>query len=256
MRRRFVDELINPVFFWVIATLTVVPALALLFARKAVHVAVSVALVMVSLAAAYISLGAPFLGIVQIVVYTGAIMMLFVFVVMLVGVDRRESMKETIKGQRWIAFFMGAGLLLLLISAVSQTSIFVKPVVEGTPEALAKLLYSDYVLVLEVLAAALITAAVGALLLTHVPRLLPKRTQPEIAAARIKAGANPVNRPMPGVFARHNALDVAALDPEGNPIEESISRVLKVRNQLDDADEYRADLPQNRMIDEEYEGGK
>ena len=63
----------------------------------------AVVLVMVGLAISYVALGAPFLGVVQIVVYTGAVMMLFLFVLMLVGVDQRESLKETITGQRWIA---------------------------------------------------------------------------------------------------------------------------------------------------------
>src|SRR5690606_15888514 len=78
---------VNEVLFWVVAGLTVVPALSLLFARRAAHIAMSIVLVMVGLAAAYVGLDAPFLGVVQIVVYTGAVMMMFLFVLMLVGVD-------------------------------------------------------------------------------------------------------------------------------------------------------------------------
>ena len=234
--------MINPWLFWIVAAITVLPATSLLFARKAVHVAMSIVLVMVGLATAYVALEAPFLGVVQIVVYTGAVMMLFLFVLMLVGVDERESLHETIKGQRWIAFFGAGGVAALLVSAVSRITISVQrrdtPIV-GEPDVVAALLFGPYVLVMEVLGALLITAAVGALVLTHMPRLLPRRTQREISVARIKSGANPVNKPMPGVYARHNALDVPALDPLGNPVEESISRVLKARLQARGGEEFR-----------------
>ncbi len=102
-------------------------------------------------------------------------------------------------------------------------------------------LFGDYVLVVEVLGFLLITSAVGALVLTHVPRLFPKRTQAEIQAARVAAGADPVNKAFPGYYARHNALDAPALDPDGNPIEDSVSRVLKVRGQTIDGSEFKDD---------------
>lgn len=234
--------MISPVLFWTVAVLTVIPSLALLFARKAVHIAMSIVCVMVGLAAAYVGLGAPFLGVVQIVVYTGAVMMLFLFVLMLVGVDQREDLKETIKGQRWIAFFTAGGLALLLISVVGRVSITPQEAEIGDPDQIALVLFGRYVLVMEVLGALLITAAVGALIMTHTPRLLPRRTQSEVQAARVLAGADPVNKPMPGVYARHNALDVPALDPDGNPIEDSVSRVLEVRDQMSAGTEFRTRL--------------
>ena len=234
--------MISPVLFWVVATLTVIPSLALLFAKKPVHVAMSVVTVMVGLAVAYVGLDAPFLGVVQIVVYTGAVMMLFLFVLMLVGVDSRESLKETIAGQKWIGFALAIGLAVLLLTVVSKVAFPVSedPAV-GEPEAIAMLLFSDYVLVMEALGFLLITAAIGALVLTHVPRLFPRRTQKELQAARVAAGANPVNKAFPGVYARHNALDAPALDPEGKPIEESVSRVLEVRSQTIDGKEFKDD---------------
>lgn len=232
--------MISPILFWFVAIITVLPALALLFARKAVHVAVAVILVMVGLAIAYIALGAPFLGIVQIVVYTGAVMMLFLFVLMLVGVDQRESLKETIAGQRWIAIALAIGVGALLISVVSRVTFGVaSTMTDGGPAEVAPLLYGEYVLVVETLGFLLITAAVGALVLTHVPRLFPRRTQSEMQAERIAAGANPVNKTFPGVYARHNALDAPALGPDGEPIEESVSRVLKIRHQTNDGIEFK-----------------
>ncbi len=231
--------MVSPALFWVVAALTVVPSMALLFARKAVHVAMAVVSVMVGLAAAYVGLGAPFLGVVQIVVYTGAVMMMFLFVVMLVGVDRSEDLKETIKGQRWIAFFASGGLAVLLITIVSRVTIDVPadpPV--GDPEPIALVLFGRYVLVMEVLGALLITAAVGALIMTHTPRLTPRKSQVEMHEARLLAGADPVNKPMPGVYARNNALDTPSLDPQGKPIEDSVSRVLKIRQQTRRADDF------------------
>src|SRR5664279_6433507 len=106
--------------FWTLAPIMVIASLALLFARKAVHVAMGVVVVMVGLAVMYVAQDAPFLGMVQIVVYTGAVMMLFLFVLMLVGVDQRESLKETITGQRWIAIALAIGVAALLISVVSR----------------------------------------------------------------------------------------------------------------------------------------
>ncbi len=97
------------VFFWILATISVVAALGLLFAKKAVHAAISVALVMVILGIFYVIQGAEFLGIVQVFVYTGAVMMLFLFVLMLVGVDSSDSLVETIKGQRWVGVLLGLG---------------------------------------------------------------------------------------------------------------------------------------------------
>ena len=235
--------MISPLLFWVVATITVIPALSLLFARKAVHIAMAVILVMVGLAVAYVALGAPFLGVVQIVVYTGAVMMLFLFVLMLVGVDYRESLKETITGQRWVGLTLATGLGALLISVGSRVHFGDAAVMtaDGGPVEVAPLLFGEYVLVVETLGFLLITAAVGALVLTHVPRLFPRSTQRELQAERIAAGANPVNKTFPGVYARHNALDTPALDPTGQPIEESISRVLKIRQQTKDGAQFKDD---------------
>lgn len=234
--------MINEFLFWSVAAVTVLPSLALLFARKAVHVAMAVALTMIGLAVSYVILAAPFLGMVQIVVYTGAVMMLFVFVLMLIGVAGKEDLTETIKGQKWLGILVAGGIGLILVGVISRVTLTVNVPTEGNPTEIAGALFGRNVAVVETLGFVLIVAAVGALVLTHVPRLTPKHTQKEIAADRVRVGANPVNKPMPGVYARHNALDVPALDPEGKPIDESISRVLEVRNQTQDQEPYHAHL--------------
>jgi len=228
--------------FWTLGPVMVLASLTLLFARKAVHVAMGVVVVMIGLAVMYVAQDAPFLGVVQIVVYTGAVMMLFLFVLMLVGVDQRESLRETIRGQRVISLLAAAGLAALLISILGTVVIDPAHVAglgqanaQGNPQAIAGVMFGDFVLVMEALGVLLTIAAVGAIVLTHVPRLTPVLSQRTRSDARIQGGLDPVNKPMPGVYARHNALDTPALDPLGNPLEASISRVLRARKQELDA---------------------
>jgi NADH-quinone oxidoreductase subunit J len=231
--------------FWTLGPVMVLASLALLFARKAVHVAMGVVVVMIGLAVMYVAQDAPFLGVVQIVVYTGAVMMLFLFVLMLVGVDQRESLRETIRGQRVISILAAAGLAALLIGFLGTVVIdqahvagLAKANAEGNPQAIAGIMFGSYVLVMEALGVLLTIAAVGAIVLTLVPRLTPTLDQRARSDARIQGGLDPVNKPMPGVYARHNALDTPALDSSGNPIEASVSRVLRARHQTKDAAEF------------------
>ena len=109
--------------FWILAPLTVLAALGMLFVKKAVHSAILMASVMLMLAFFYIAQDAPFLGIVQIVVYTGAVMMLFLFILMLVGVDSSDSLVETIKGQRATAITAAVGFGGLLLSLIGRATI-------------------------------------------------------------------------------------------------------------------------------------
>lgn len=232
------------VLFWVVAPLVVLAASTLLFARKAVHVAAAMIFVMISLAVFYIQLEAPFLGMVQIIVYTGAIMMLFLFVLMLIGVDQRESLRETIRGQRWIALAGALGFALLIATTIDRVEIpegsLSSANAEGNPQAIANVLFGDFALVMEILGLILICAAVGAVVLTHLPRLGDRRTQKSRAEERVRLHLNPVNKPMPGVYARRNALDIPALDHEGKPLEASVSRVLRARKQDKEGSEWRA----------------
>jgi NADH-quinone oxidoreductase subunit J len=224
--------------FWVLAPVMVVAALGILFVRKAVHAALLLAVVMISLAVLYAVLEAPFLFAVQIIVYTGAILMLFLFVLMLVGVDASDSVVETIRGQRALAAVGGLGLGLILVLGVAQMSLgtvvgldAASP--DGNIKGLADILFSRYVVAFEVTSALLITAALGAMVLAHRERLTPKPTQADIAARKVRAYAESGEHlgplPPPGVFARHNAVDTPALLPDGTPAEVSVSRTLAAR---------------------------
>lgn len=109
--------------FWILGSVAVIGALCTILMKRAVHSALSLAGTMIVLAVFYLANGAYFLGVVQIVVYTGAIMMLFLFVVMLVGVTAADSLKETLKGQRWLAAAAGLGFGILLIAGIGNASL-------------------------------------------------------------------------------------------------------------------------------------
>jgi NADH-quinone oxidoreductase subunit J len=224
--------------FYVLAPIMVLAALGILFVRKAVHAALLLAVVMISLAVLYAALDAPFLFAVQIIVYTGAILMLFLFVLMLVGVDASDSVVETIRGQRLFAILGGLVLGLTLVIGLSQISLGTVVGLEeankgGNIEALANILFSKYVFAFEVTSALLITAAVGAMVLAHRERLTPKPSQADLAAQRVRqyaeTGLHLGPLPPPGVFARHNAVGTPALLPDGSISEASLSRVLSAR---------------------------
>ena len=138
------------VAFWILGSTAVLSALGLLFARKAVHAALGVAVTMAILGIFYIAQGAPFLGIVQIFVYAGAVMMLFLFVVMLVGVDSSDSLIETIRGQRWMALLLASGLAVLLAGMIGKVTIGGEPSLDGVNatgniSAMAEVIFGKYV---------------------------------------------------------------------------------------------------------------
>lgn len=225
--------------FWVLGTVAVIGALCTVFMKKAVHSALCLAGTMIVLAVFYLANGAYFLGIVQIVVYTGAIMMLFLFVVMLVGVTAADSLKETIKGQRWLALACGVGFGVLLLAGIGNASLKEfdgtgKANANGNVEGLASLIFTKYVFAFEITGALLITAAVGAMVLTHRERTERAKTQRELSEQRVREGKNVPPLPAPGVYARHNAVDIAGLLPDGTPSELTVSKTLRERGQIRD----------------------
>ncbi|WP_445528220.1 NADH-quinone oxidoreductase subunit J [Streptomyces cyslabdanicus] len=225
--------------FWVLGTVAVIGALCTVFMKRAVHSALCLAATMIVLAVFYLTNGAYFLGIVQIVVYTGAIMMLFLFVVMLVGVTAADSLKETIKGQRWLALLCGLGFGILLVAGIANASLkefngIGRANAGGNVEGLASLLFTRYVFAFELTGALLITATVGAMVLTHRERTERARTQRELSEQRVREGTHVPPLPAPGVYARHNAVDIAGLLPDGTPSELTVSKTLRERGQIRD----------------------
>ncbi|MEU8456784.1 NADH-quinone oxidoreductase subunit J [Streptomyces griseoaurantiacus] len=225
--------------FWILGTVAVIGALCTVFMRRAVHSALSLAGTMIVLAVFYLANGAYFLGIVQIVVYTGAIMMLFLFVVMLVGVTAADSLKETIKGQRWLALLCGLGFGVLLLAGIGNASLtqfdgLSEANAPGNVQGLAALIFTKYVFAFEITGALLITAAVGAMVLTHRERTERALTQREMSERRVREGKHLPPLPAPGVYARHNAVDIAGLLPDGTPSELTVNPTLRERGQVRD----------------------
>ena len=225
--------------FWGGSNVSVLGALGLIFSKKAVHSALCLCAVMICLALFYMAQGAIFLGVVQIVVYTGAIMMLFLFVLMLIGVDSAESLTETIRGQKWAAVVVAVlfGAVLIGVFAHARLGVFAgvddaNASAGGNVQSLAHLLFSRYFWAFEVSSAVLITSAVGAMVLAHRERTTPRKSQRELAADRFKRyGKDPSTivtpLPNPGVYAQHNAVDTPALLPDGTPALLSVNATLR-----------------------------
>jgi NADH-quinone oxidoreductase subunit J len=235
------------ILFWILAPIMVLAALGMVIAAKAVHSALLLAVVMICLAIMYAAQEAPFLFTVQVIVYTGAVLMLFLFVLMLVGVDASDSLIETIPGQRLAAGAVGLLFGVLVVTSVGQAAVgdpvgLASANTDGNIPALAQLLFSRYVFAFEVTSALLITAAVGAMVLAHRERLTPKPTQRDQALERMRAyaetGRHPGTLPSPGVLARHNAVGTPALLPDGASSELSVSRTLRARGSVRPAGDY------------------
>ena len=245
--------------FWFLAPLSVVAAIGMLLVKKAVHSALLLAWVMITEAIFYIAQDALFLGIVQVVVYTGAVMMLFLFILMLVGVDSSDSLTETITGLRPIAITAAVGFGGLLVSLLGRATLGNQPIgleianQSGNVQGLAELLFSKYVWPFEVVSALLITAALGAMVLAHHQRTNPRPSQREQAVNRFRTGslAAAAGLPGPGVFARHNAVDVPALLPDGTPAPSSISATLKARGDVLDSGQFQLDNVDTSVVDEQ-----
>ena len=246
------------VLFWILGPISVVAALGLIFAKKAVHAALCMALVMINLGIFYIAQEADFLGIIQIFVYTGAVMMLFLFVVMLVGVDSSDSLVETLKGQKWATLLLVFGLAALLFTAIGRAKFApmkgLASVNEstGNVSGVAELIFGKYVWTFEITSALLITAAMGAMVLAHRERISAKPSQRSWSERRVLDNRNVAGLPAPGVYARSNAVDTPALLPDGSPSELSVSRVLTAREQ-NVAPERHVESEQD--IEHEIEGG-
>jgi NADH-quinone oxidoreductase subunit J len=223
------------VLFWVLGPLSLLGALGMVFARNAVHSALWLVLTMLSLGVLYMGQSAPFLGFTQIIVYTGAIMMLFLFVLMMVGRDSSDSVVEVLRGQRLWAGIGGVGLAALLVSGLARslTSVQAAPPLDswlpagGGAGGLGRLIFTDYLFPFELTSALLITAAVGAMVLAYGGKGRgPRLSQRERANARFRSDrSSPL--PGPGVYATANSVAVPALLPDGSVAPESLSELLE-----------------------------
>jgi NADH-quinone oxidoreductase subunit J len=225
--------------FWILGSIAVIGALGMVLSRNAVHSALWLVTTMLCLGFLYVVNAAPFLGFVQIIVYTGAIMMLFLFVLMLVGRDSSDSLIETLRGQRVAAILLGLGFAILmgtgLARSLGKTEVVGLTAANGdgkNVQGLAKLLFTNYVFAFEVTSALLITAAVGAMVLAHIERT---KTESENVGqvARMRERFLPGNYPGakagPGVYA--NTMSVAAPGrlPDGSGSKRTLTPILPER---------------------------
>jgi NADH-quinone oxidoreductase subunit J len=232
----------NEIVFWICGACCVAGAVGLVFFRKAVHSALALAFVMVNLAVMYAALDAALLAAAQVIVYTGAILMLFLFVIMLVGVDRTESHRESIPGQGVVAVLAGLGTLGLLVLGIGGAWAGVAPkgldaanaAQGGNVESLAALIFSDYVFAFEYISALMIIAPVGAMVLAQQARLRPKATQKDRAAERLRryveTGAHLGPKPNSGVTALQDSIAVPGLLPDGSVSADSVSATMVARD--------------------------
>jgi NADH-quinone oxidoreductase subunit J len=232
------DFIAEETVYWILAVLSVGAAVGMVLVRRAVHCALLLAVVMLALATFYAMQGAPFLAFVQIIVYTGAVLMLFLFVLMLIGISSSDSIVETIKGQRMAAGLAAIGLLVILFLGIGHAAIGGAPASTaangtGNLTGLATLIFTTYVFPFEVTGALLITAALGAMVLAHRERTTPKPTQRDLAARRLASG-HLAPDPSPGVYALHDSADRPALLPDGSTSELSVSPTLAPRDPGDE----------------------
>ena len=226
------------VMFWILAPVALAGALGMVFVRSAVHSALWLVLTMLTLGVLYMIQQAQFLGFTQIIVYTGAVMMLFLFVLMLVGRESSDSVVEVLRGQRLTGAVFGVGLAGLLAGALARSldnTTPAAPLDPATPEGggaggLGRLIFTDYLFPFELTSALLITAAIGAMVLAFTRRhsRAGKPSQRDLVEARFRGQyERPSPKPGPGVFATQNSVATPALLPDGSVAAESLSELLE-----------------------------
>jgi len=201
-----------------------------------VHSALFLVCTMLSLGVFYVVQAGAFIGVVQVIVYTGAIMMLFLFVLMLVGRDASDSLIEVLRGQRMAAIVLGIGFAGLTATGLArglgevETEGLEAVNAVGNVPAIAAELFTHYVFAFEVTSALLITAALGAMVLAHIERRKGERlTQRERSRARFAPGNYPAPKAGPGVFATSDSVATPALLPDRTIAERSLTDVVRIR---------------------------
>ena len=160
------------IIFGLLAIIAIVAAALMLLTRNAVHSAIFLVVVMSSLAVLFLGLSAPFIAMVQIAVYAGAIMVLFLFVIMLLGAERVGA-RDMVTWHIPVAIVLAVAVLLLggyvLLTnhAVAVVDLPTEQIVQGSAEAIGQSLFSGYLFPFEATSILLLVAMVGAVVLTR-----------------------------------------------------------------------------------------
>jgi len=185
---------LEQVIFGITFVVALGSSFAMLFLRNAVHVALYLVAAQIALALAFLLQGAFFIAAVQIIVYAGAIMVLFLFVIMLLGVDTREALIEPLPAQRPLAALLGAALVaeILYVSAkgvelvqgIGENSAALDAINRdpGNVRAIARVLFGPYLLPFEATSVLLVVAIVGVMVLAR-----RMTTMSDVAVARSTA---------------------------------------------------------------------
>jgi NADH-quinone oxidoreductase subunit J len=158
------------IIFLVFATVALAGALVMVLHSNPVYSALGLMATMLSLAVFYVVNSGHFIAAVQVIVYAGAVMTLFLFVIMLIGVDRRQSLRERLTRQRPLAITAVTGFLVMM-ALIGGNAWITAPEsgqeANGTVEAIADILFTDWLLPFEVTTLLLIIASIGAIVLAH-----------------------------------------------------------------------------------------
>jgi NADH-quinone oxidoreductase subunit J len=168
------SSLFELLIFFLPASILIVGALIVVFAKNPVHNAMGLVMTLISLAIIYITLNATFVAMVQMLVYAGAVMTLFLFVIMMIGVDKKEQTSDSIKGQT----FLVGGVFLILMSLLVYVAVnsgfswnlwfpAVEYIVEGTPQLIAGTLFTTWIFPFEIISILLIVATAAAIALAY-----------------------------------------------------------------------------------------
>ena len=159
------------IVFFILALVAVATALGMLFSKNAVYAAIFLVLNFATVAVFFLTLGGSFIAVAQVAVYAGAIMVLFLFVIMLLGAEKLGQ-TETLAWQKPLALVLGVVLLVetgyVLLTQIDQISAAAAlPDGFGTPFEVGKLLFNQYLLPFEVTSVLLLVAMIGAIVLTR-----------------------------------------------------------------------------------------
>ena len=168
------SKLFELLIFFLPASILIIGALIVVFAKNPVHNAMGLVMTLISLAIIYITLNATFVAMVQMLVYAGAVMTLFLFVIMMIGVDKKEQTSDSIKGQT----FLVSGVFLILMSLLGYVAVnsefswnlwfpAVDYVVEGTPQLIAGTLFTTWIFPFEIISILLIVVTAAAIALAY-----------------------------------------------------------------------------------------
>jgi len=161
--------IIDAIPFFVLAAIAVLAALAMIASQNAIHAALFLVINFGTIAIFYLVLNAPFLAMVQVAVYAGAIMVLFLFVIMLLGAERSEG-KSKLEWQRPLALILSLALIIeggyLLFERMGDQPELTEALANSSPQAVGELLFDSYLLPFELTSVLLLVAMIGAIVLT------------------------------------------------------------------------------------------